>query len=573
MTKWKIKKCSAPIEKLMSFYGCRKPLAYALYHRHIRDTEKLREYRDTDNFKFEPFTDFRDAQKAFSIVKKAIAEGKKICIYGDYDADGVTSTVILCKGLSYLGADVEYDIPHRIRDGYGLGINAVKKMEDIDLLITCDNGIAAFDAITLAKEKGMDVIVLDHHEPMFTENNGKREIMLPPADAIIDAKIEGCGYQFTQMCAGALCFRFIKGFYGYMDRDFPFEKEFTIFAAIATICDVMDLIGENRAIAKKGIELLNGDIPNTGLKKLVEMKVTGNINAHTIGFIIGPCINAAGRLNDAGIAAELFMTDDEESAEELSGILISLNEERKAMTENGFAEITELVESTDIINDKIIVVMSSTIHEGIVGLVAGKLKEKYNRPVIVLTKTEKCVKGSGRSIGGYNIHEELCRADRLLLGYGGHAMAAGLSLEEKNLESLRRLLNENCSLTEEDMQPVIRVDGKLEVGDITLESISELDALQPENADDMPLFTSLGVSFRSIEFMGSDKNSVRFEVKDDSGIINARHFRNAGPWKDKIEELGNEYKGVLRGDIVYEIRIDTYRGIEPQIIVKDIRFN
>ena len=580
MAKWTVKKCSADPKRLMSFYGCGKPLAYALYNRGIRDRDRLRAYTDTDNFIFEPFTDFKDAEKAFAIVKNAIDKGSKICIYGDYDVDGVMSTVILYKGLSALGADVTYNIPHRVEDGYGLGENAVGSMKDIDLLITCDNGISSSGAVALAKSEGMEVIILDHHEPSFTEREGKREDILPPADAVIDAKTENCGYSFTQMCAGALCFRFIKSFYEYMGSELYNENELLIFAAAATVCDVVDLVGENRAIAKKGIELINKDIPNIGLKKLVELRDIKNISAYHIGFIIGPCINAGGRLDTAKTAVELFTTDDEEKAEELAAVLIDYNEERKDMTAKGVEEITELIEGSSLAKDRVIVALSYNIHESIAGIIAGRIKEKYYRPTIVLTPTEKAVKGSGRSIDAYNMFEELYKVKDIMLKFGGHTMAAGLSIEEKNVALLRKMLNENCTLTDRDMEPVIRLDAQLYLDDITVESIEELDVLHPYGkANERPVFGSKDMTFLFVKFVGREKNIVSLTVEDSSGRrIRAVDFDNCGIWLDKIEKLGfninNSYSARLTGDIAYTLDINEFNGSRnPQMIIKDVRFN
>ncbi len=579
MAKWTIRKCSVAPQKLMSFYGCGKPLAYALYNRGIRNRKQLGEYTDTDNFIFESFMDFNDAEKAFAIVKNAVDKGKKICVYGDYDVDGVMSTVILYKGLLALGANVVYKIPHRVDDGYGLGEKAVEDMKDIDLLITCDNGISSSKAVALAKAKGMEVIILDHHEPPFRESNGVRENILPPADAVIDAKVKGCGYSYDQMCAGALCYRFIKAFYGYMAKELYNERELLIFAAVATICDVVDLTGENRAIAKRGIELINEHIPNTGLKKLVELRDIKNVSAYHIGFIIGPCINAGGRLDTAKTAVELFTAEDEKRAEELAALLIDYNEERKEMTARGVDEITELIENTSLKNDRIIVALSHNIHESIAGIIAGRIKEKYHRPTIVLTKTEKGVKGSGRSIDAYNMFEELYKVKDIMLKFGGHTMAAGLSIEEGNVSLLREKLNENCDLTSEDMQPVIRLDAQLYLDDIVVENIEELDVLAPYGkANERPVFASKDINFLFIRFVGSEKNIVSLTVEDTSGRrLRAVDFDNYDKWIYKLEEKGfntdNSSSARLKGDIAYTLDINEFNGSRnPQLIVKDVRF-
>ncbi len=581
MAKWLLKKCSASPDKLATFYGCGMPLAYALYHRGIRDRDRLRAYTNTDNFIFEPFTDFNDALKALELVKKATEQKKKLCIYGDYDVDGVMSTTILYKGLKALGADVSYTIPHRVDDGYGINENAVRKLYDkgVELIIACDNGISAMKAVDLAKELGMTVIILDHHEPAFTESEKGRESIIPSADAVIDAKIENSGYAFTYMCAGALCYRFIKALYEYMGKKLKNDEELIIFAAMATVCDVVDLVGENRVIAKRGIELINKRVSNIGLKMLIELRELKTVSVYHIGFILGPCINAGGRLDTAERAVRLFTTEDKKEATALAQELIEYNEERKTMTSEGVEEITELIESSDIKNDRIIVALSKNIHESIAGIIAGRIKDMYYRPVIVLTDTEKAVKGSGRSIEAYNMFEGLYEVRELMLKFGGHSMAAGLSIEYKNVDKLRKRLNENCTLEDKDMIPVIRIDAQLRLSDITEKNIDELDILNPfGRANERPVYGSKNLSFKFIRFVGKERNIVSLTIEDEMGRrIRAVDFDNRAVWQDKIEELGysveNADRVVIKGDLVYTLDINEFNGSRnPQMIIKDVRF-
>ncbi len=581
MAKWLLKKCSADPEKLKSFYGCGKPLAYALYHRGIRNRDKLKEYTNIDDFLFEPFVDFKDSLKAFEIVKKALEQGKNICIYGDYDVDGVMSTTILYKGLKGLDAKVTYAIPHRIEEGYGISEDAVKGLyrKGVQLIIACDNGISAAKAVDRAKELGMEIIILDHHEPAFVEKNGKRESIIPCADAVIDAKIEDSGYVFPHMCAGALCYRFVKALYEYLGKKLLNEEELVIFAAMATVCDVVDLTGENRAIAKRGIELINSRVYNIGLKKLIELRELNSISAYHIGFILGPCINAGGRLDTAERAVRLFTTEDKKEAEALALELIEYNEDRKTMTAKGVEEITELIESTDLKNDSIIVVLSKTVHESIAGIIAGRIKDRYYRPVIVLTKTEKAVKGSGRSIEAYNMFEGLYNAKELMLKFGGHTMAAGLSMEEENVDKLRKRLNESCTLEEKDMVPVIRLDAQLRLGDITEKAIDELDILNPYGkANERPVYGSKNIGFRFIRFVGKEKNIVSLTIEDETGRrIRAVDFDNCSVWQEKLNEMGysveNTDRAMIKGDAVYTLDINEFNGTRnPQLIIKDVRF-
>ncbi len=581
MAKWLIKKCSASPEKLTAFYGCGKPLAYALYHRGVRNKAKLKEYTDTDNFIFEPFTDFSDGIKAFDAVKAAIADKKSICIYGDYDVDGVMSTTILYKGLKGLGAKVSFHIPHRVEEGYGLGENAVKTLheEGVGLIIACDNGISAVKAARLSEELGMELIILDHHEPAFEEKEGVRSSIIPTALAVIDAKIENSGYKFKDMCAGALCYRFVKALYEYMGKKLKNEDELLIFAAMATICDVVDLTGENRAIAKKGIDLINKKVSNIGLKKLIELRELKAISVYHMGFILGPCINAEGRLDRAERAVRLFTTEDKNEVEALASELVGYNEERKAMTEKGAEEVISIIEGSSLRDDRVIVAYSENIHESIAGIIAGRVKDRYYRPVIVLTKTEKAVKGSGRSIENYNMFEELYRVKELMLKFGGHTMAAGLSIEEKNIDAFRKALNDNCTLEEKDMLPIIRLDAQLYLDDITERSVDELNILSPcGKGNERPVYGSKDMTFLFVRFVGKEKNIVSFTVEDSAGRrIRAVDFDNGSLWKSKLEEMGfsaeNSTKARLKGDVAYTLDINEFNGARnPQIIIKDVRF-
>ena len=405
MSKWFIRPCKVDIGNMCRKMGINVPLALALQSKGLNTPKKVKDYFNTENYNFGDITKLIGVKRSFEIIEKAINERKKIFIYGDYDDDGVTSTVILYKSLKALGADVFYYIPNRVKDGYGLNVNAIERLieKGMDLLITCDNGIAAIEEIKYAKEKGIDVVIYDHHEPVIKD--GKE--VLPEADSVTDAKIENCGYDFTVMCAGGLCYRVMKAFYEYLGEKYTLEEEMVIFAGIATVCDVVDLIGENRAIAKRSLELINANIENTGLKHLVDINSLESVNEFHYGFVLGPCINACGRLEDASIAVELFIEENENRASELALKLFELNAERKAITLDSTEKIIDEVENSTLIEDKVLVVYDKELHESIAGIVAGRLKERYNKPAIVLTRAENGVKGSCRSIDKYNIFEAL----------------------------------------------------------------------------------------------------------------------------------------------------------------------
>lgn len=563
----------------MNFYGVRKPLAYALYNRKIRNKDEIKRYIDTDNFCFENIENLSGVKEAFSIIKEAINKKKKIFIYGDYDADGVMSTSIMYKGLYGLEADVNYFIPNRVEDGYGLNDKAVEKLidEGAELIITCDNGISAISQIQLAKSKGVKVIILDHHEPPFGELNGVKNEILPDADAVVDAKIENCGYKFTQMCAGGLCYRFICGLYKFLGRKLEFCDELCELAAVATICDVVDLVDENRAIAVKGLKFINSGSRNLGLKTLIELKEIKSVNSYSIGFVIGPCINASGRLDSAKIAVELFVTNDIKRAMELAEQLNNFNEERKSITVDCLDRITNNIENSDLKEDKIIVVYDKETHESVAGIIAGRIKERYCRPAIVLTNAEEGVKGSGRSVEAYNMFKGLLRVKDIMIKFGGHTMAAGMSLEEHNIEIFRQRLNNECALTFEEMSPVLRVETILDIEDISVESAGELNILAPfGKANEKPLFGIKNVIAENIRFVGSEGNIVSFNIERNGKRVKAVDFDNYDLWikwlNDNGYDEGNYRFARINIDTVFTLDVNEYNGYtNPQIIIKDIR--
>lgn len=563
----------------MSFYGVRKPLAYALYNRKIRNRDEIKRYIDTDNFCFENIENLSGVKEAFSIIKEVINKKKKIFIYGDYDADGVMSTSIMYKGLYGLEADVNYFIPNRVEDGYGLNDKAVEKLigEGAELIITCDNGISAVRQIQLAKNKGVKVIILDHHEPPFEELNGVKNEILPDADAVVDAKIENCGYKFTQMCAGGLCYRFICGLYKFLGRKLEFCDELCELAAVATICDVVDLVDENRAIAAKGLKFINSGSRNLGLKTLIELKEIKSVNSYSIGFVIGPCINASGRLDSAKIAVELFVTNDIKRAMELAKQLNKFNEERKSITVDCLDRITNNIENSDLKEDKIIVVYDKETHESVAGIIAGRIKERYCRPAIVLTNAEEGVKGSGRSVEAYNMFKGLLRVKDIMIKFGGHTMAAGMSLEEHNIEILRQRLNNECALTFEEMSPVLRVETILDIEDISVESAKELNILAPfGKANEKPLFGIKNVIAENIRFVGSEGNIVSFNIEKNGKRVKAVDFDNYDLWINWLNNNGynevNYRLARINIDTVFTLDVNEYNGYaNPQIVIKDIR--
>ncbi len=572
MSKWYVKKCSADEEKLRAFYGCEKPLAYALYNRKIRNRDELKKYSSARNYDFEPITDLKGVSEAFDIISASVKNGEKIYIYGDYDVDGVMSTSIMYKGLKALGADVHYFIPDRAEDGYGMNERALSDIIDkgAELVIACDNGISAIAQIDYAKKRGVKVIVLDHHEPAFEETpEGKRDI-LPSADAVADAKIQHSGYGFSQMCAGGLCFRFICGLYEHMGKRLKNKNELLELACVATICDVVDLLEDNRAIALQGLELISKGSSNLGLRTLAELKELKKITAYTVGFVIGPCINASGRLDSAAVAVELFITEDKKRARELARILSDFNEERKSITVTALERISEAIENSSLINDKIIVVYDKDTHESVAGIIAGRLKERFNRPAIVITRGEECCKGSGRSVESYDLFKGLYAHKELMLKFGGHTMAAGLSIAEENIDALRTALNAGCELEVSDMEPIYRLETVLRPKDITLKAAEELEILEPfGKANEKPLFGIKNAKAEQLRLVGAEGNIASFFVTDGTTRIRAVDFDNGELWS---EVMLSGAKPSL--DAVFYIEVNEYKGYKnPQLVIKDVRLH
>lgn len=463
----------------------------------------------------------QDMDKAVEILAEKIEEEKQIRIIGDYDIDGVNATYILQEGLSGLGAHVDTDIPDRIKDGYGLNIDLIDRALDdgVDTIITCDNGIAAADEIAYGKENGLTVIVTDHHEVPYVEMNGEKEYMLPRADAVVDPHRPDCEYPFKGLCGAAVAYKLIEALYNVMQRD-PEDMDYLMEnVAIATVGDVMDLTGENRIFVKQGLEMLKRT-KNQGLKALIECTGidTERLNTYHIGFVLGPCINASGRLDTAKRALELLNARTRREAVMLAEDLKALNDSRKEMTEKGVEEAVQMIESTSLKEDKVLVVYLPDCHESIAGIIAGRIKERYYRPAFVLTKAEEGVKGSGRSIESYDMFAQMCRCRALFTKFGGHKLAAGLSLEEGNVERFRQTINELANLTEEDLQMKVSIDMLLPFPYITEQLISELELLEPfGKGNTKPLFAERNLRVISPRIFGKNRNVLKCRLEDASG--------------------------------------------------------
>lgn len=463
----------------------------------------------------------QDMDKAVEILAEKIEEEKRIRIIGDYDIDGVNATYILQEGLSGLEAHVDTDIPDRIKDGYGLNIDLIDRALDdgVDTIITCDNGIAAADEIAYGKENGLTVIVTDHHEVPYVEMNGEKEYMLPRADAVVDPHRPDCEYPFKGLCGAAVAYKLIEALYNVMQRD-PEDMDYLMEnVAIATVGDVMDLTGENRIFVKQGLEMLKRT-KNQGLKALIECTGidTERLNTYHIGFVLGPCINASGRLDTAKRALELLNARTRREAVMLAEDLKALNDSRKEMTEKGVEEAVQMIESTSLKDDKVLVVYLPDCHESIAGIIAGRIKERYYRPAFVLTKAEEGVKGSGRSIESYDMFAQMCRCRALFTKFGGHKLAAGLSLEEGNVERFRQTINALADLTEEDLQMKVSIDMLLPFPYITEQLIKELELLEPfGKGNTKPLFAERNLRVISPRIFGKNRNVLKCRLEDAAG--------------------------------------------------------
>lgn len=504
----------------------------------------------------------KDMDRAVDILKEKIEEGKKIRVIGDYDIDGVNATYILQQGLAGLGADVDTDIPDRIKDGYGLNQMLIDRAleDDVDTIITCDNGIAAMSEIAYGKENGMTIVVTDHHEVPYLEENGEKKYLLPPADAVVDPHRADCEYPFKGLCGAAVAYKLVEVLYrvsGKSEQEVEHLQESLMEnVAIATIGDVMDLVGENRIFVKKGLELLK-TTKNEGLHALMQCTGvdTANLNTYHIGFVIGPCINAGGRLDTAKRALELLNASNRREAVTLAADLKELNDSRKEMTEEGVEEAVRQIESSSWKDDQVLVVYLLECHESIAGIIAGRIKERYYRPTFVLTKGETGVKGSGRSIEAYDMFAEMSRCRELFTKFGGHKLAAGLSLEEENVEVFRKRINELADLTEEDLQMKVSIDMRLPFPYINEELIHELKILEPfGKGNGKPLFAESKLRVIQPRIFGKNRNVLKCRLEDQQGNqMEAVYF---GEVEDCLQQM--EKKQIM--SFTYYPSINEYMG-------------
>lgn len=586
MERWVLLRKGADFEAIGKKYQISPRLACLIRNRDVIGEEAVDRYLNGTISDLYDGMLMKDMDKAIDILKEKILEDKKIRVIGDYDIDGVNATYILLEGLERLGADVDSDIPDRISDGYGLNRHLVERAYEagVDTLITCDNGIAAADEIAYGKEMGMTVIVTDHHEVTFDEQDGEKRYRIPPADAVMDPKQPDCLYPFKGLCGAAVAYKLMEALWESMGKDSADLDDLIENVAIATIGDVMDLEDENRIFVKEGLQMLRRT-KNPGLKALIEC--TGidknSLNSYHIGFVLGPCINASGRLDTAKRALELLRAGTQKEADILAGDLKALNDSRKDMTEEAVKQAEEQVETTTISKDKVLVVYLPDCHESLAGIVAGRIRENYYKPVFVLTDAEEGVKGSGRSIDGYHMYEELNKCKELLTKFGGHRLAAGLSLPKENVGKFREMLNKKCTLTEEEMKEKVTIDMEMPFGCVTEGLVKELELLEPfGKGNTKPVFAARDVTLLGARILGKNRNVLKLQVQDVNGCrIEAMLFHHADDFLGKLEEQygKTEVEALLKGrgrqiriSMTYYPDINEYMGKKtPQIVVTHYR--
>ena len=528
----------------------------------------------------------KDMDKAVAVLGEKIKENAKIRIIGDYDIDGIQSTYILLEGFRMLGADVDSDIPDRMKDGYGLNRNLIDRAleADVDTIITCDNGIAAAEEIAYAKSMGMTIVVTDHHEVPYTEIGAGRRYILPEADAVVDPKQEDCTYPFKGLCGAAVAYKLVEALMEAMGKDAEDADYLMENVAIATIGDVMDLVDENRIFVKQGLDMLKRT-ENLGLKALMECTGVNvdKLSPYHIGFVIGPCMNASGRLDTAKRALELLEAKKVAEADLLAGDLKALNDSRKDMTAQAVEEAFIQVENSELKDADVLVVYLPECHESLAGIVAGRIREKYYRPVFVLTKGAEGLKGSGRSIETWHMYEGLNRVKHLLSKFGGHKMAAGLSMSEENLEQFRKEINEKSGITPEYLNEKIAIDMQLPFECVNEKFIGELAVLEPfGKGNARPVFAERQVQVESARILGKNKNVLKLQVKDLHGTrMDAMYFGDVNTFVEYVREKFGDIacECLLRGHghgivmaFTYYPDINEYQGVRtPQIVIQNYK--
>ena len=584
MAKWFLATKKAEFDEIGKKYGISPVLARIIRNRDIIEDADMERYLHGSLEDLYDGSLMQDMDRAVAIIKDKIREEKSIRIIGDYDVDGICSTYILKQGLLLCGGKADAVIPHRVKDGYGINESLIEEAhkDNIDTIITCDNGIAAAKPLEYAASLGMTCVVTDHHEIPYEMEGEEKQFCLPPAAAVVDPKREDCSYPFKKICGAVVAWKFVLKLWEGFEINETKKRELLEFAGIATVCDIMELLDENRIIVKEALKSM-ANSANAGLRALIRVHDLNpaKLSAYHIGFVIGPCFNATGRLDSAEKTLELLECNNDREAIFLAAELKKMNESRKDMTEKAVDEAVQIVEEKEMWKDKVMVIYLPKCHESLAGIVAGRIKEKYARPTIVLANGEECVKGSGRSIDAYSMYEELSKCKELFLKYGGHKLAAGLSLEEDKVEVLRKVLNENCTLTEEDMEGKIVIDVPMPLSFVTKDFLKQLELLEPFGVGNAkPIFAQKNITFLSMQKMGKNKNMAKFSVADEEGKrFTMILFRDLEQFLETVEQkygrkvlqdfIGNRAGVAVKMNVIYYPSINEFRGAqELQFVIQ-----
>ncbi len=571
--KWVVSAKKADFQAIGQKFGIDQVVARIMRNRGLTDLHEMELYLHGGRVDLHDPHLLKDVDLAVQIIQAKIAEKKHIRIIGDYDIDGIQSTYILYSALRRLGAEVDFVIPDRILDGYGLNEHLVTRAHEdgVDTILTCDNGISAIDQIHLAKTFGMTVVVTDHHEVPYTEENGIRVEKQTEADATVNPKQKACGYPCKELCGAAVAFKFVQVLYEAAGLD-PSEADcFIENAGFATVGDVMNLQGENRILVKLGLEMLN-HTTNIGMKALILQNglELGNLKSYDIGFKIGPCLNASGRLDTARLSLKLLLCESETEAAVMAQEIVELNESRKLLTADAVKQAKEIAGQEEYANDRVLVIFLPDCHESLAGIVAGRIREAYHRPTLVITRSENGAKGSGRSIEAYSMYEELCKCEQYLTQFGGHPMAAGFSLKEENIDAFRKALNEVCTLTEEDLIPKVVIDVPMPISYISENLIQQLELLEPfGKGNEKPVFADRNLTIERLRICGKEGRVFQMQLRNSAGIsVDAVYFGDA---EDILLSLEEKYGKVVAQDTLagrcihnaslhftYYPKIDTY---------------
>ena len=584
--RWRLYAKKADFVAISKAYGINQVTARIMRNRGVETKEEIESYLKGDlDYLSDPAL-MKDADKAASLLEAAIANNELIAISSDFDNDGIFSGLLLKEAIIELGGRAAIFTPNRVMEGYGVNSRIVEEAnaKGASVLLTCDNGIAAFEAIEEAKKLGMTVIVTDHHEVLFEEHDGKKTYLLPKADAIVDPKQEDCAYPFKSLCGTGVAYQLMTLLFSRMKRTMSRQEIFLQYTAIATVADVMELVGENRILVRKGLSYLN-HTNHIGLRALMEVCgiTPEQVRAYHIGFILGPCFNAAGRLDTIVHALALLESKEYDQALALAGELWAMNEERKELTRVGTERAVELIEHATWKDERVYLVYIKDCHESVAGIIAGRLRERYYRPVLVFTDAseEGQIKASGRSIDDYDMFTELSAFRNLFLRFGGHKMAAGLTMEKKNLETLRDGLNARCTLTQTQLMPLVMIDAAMPLGYISEEVIADLEKLEPfGRANEKPLFAQQHLSVLRLSRIGKNRNVVKMSVMGPEGIImDALYFGDTDVFFDFLEEeYGRDnVAAALRGmrntidiGVTYYPQINEFQGKRSlQIVIQN----